>query len=185
MNVDSSTVLWGQAVMYTVYVLAIMALVGWFALRVTQEGPSRIKPKFFYTFVAVLITIGVSIHITTYNTIPWTAVDLHGGDLVADKVFDITVKDHKFTLPSDVLEISCDDLVQFNVTSEDLTYGFGLFRQNNSMLMQMQVVPGHPNILRWEFNRNGLYSIRSTEYSGPEGSQMIVPDSVRVSGCTE
>lgn len=185
MNIDSTTVLWGQALIYTIYVLAIMLLVGWFAVRVTQPGPAKLNPKFFYSFVATLVVIGVSIHITTYGTIPWTRIDLHGSDLVADKVFDISVKDHEFTLPSDVLEISCGDLAQFNVTSEDLTYGFGLFRKDNTMVMQMQVVPGHPNILRWEFNSNGIYSIRSTEYSGPAGSQMIVPDSVRVSGCTE
>lgn len=185
MTIDSATVLWGQAVIYTIYVLAIMLLVGWFALRVTRPGGAPLNPKLFYTFVGLLITIGVSIHITTYNTIPWTAVDLHGENLAIDKSFEIQVAKHEFTLPADVLEIECNDLVQFNVTSSDLTYGFGLFRKDSSMLMQMQVVPGHDNILRWEFNKNGVYSIRSTEYSGPAGAQMIVPDAVAVTGCTE
>ena len=185
MTIDSATVLWGQALIYTIYVLAILLLVGWFAIRVTRPGGAPVKPKLFYTFVGALITIGVSIHITTYNTIPWTAVDLHGEGLAIDKSFEIQVADHEFTLPSDIMEIDCDDLVQFNVTSADLTYGFGLFRPDHSMVFQMQVVPGHDNILRWEFGENGVYSIRSTEYSGPEGAQMIVPDAVRVSGCAE
>jgi cytochrome c oxidase subunit 2 len=72
----------------------------------------------------------------------------------------------------------------FSVTSEDLTYGFGLFREDNTLVMQMQVVPGHANDLLWEFQEEGDFSIRSTEYSGPEGDQMIVEDAVRVTGCS-
>ena len=52
------------------------------------------------------------------------------------------------------------------------------------MVFQMQVVPGHPNEVLWNFDENGLYTIRSTEYSGPDGDQMIVPDAVEVTGCS-
>ena len=58
----------------------------------------------------------------------------------------------------------------FTVTSSDLTYGFGLFRPDNSMLFQMQVVPGHRNDILWQFDKPGVYTIRSTEYSGPRAS---------------
>jgi heme/copper-type cytochrome/quinol oxidase subunit 2 len=53
------------------------------------------------------------------------------------------------------------------------------------MVFQMQVVPGHPNDVLWRFMENATYSIRSTEYSGPEGIHMVVPDAVRVSGCDD
>jgi cytochrome c oxidase subunit 2 len=81
------------------------------------------------------------------------------------------------------MQIQCGQKVMFNVTSNDLTYGFGLFRQDNSMLFQMQVVPGHVNDILWEFKQNGIYTIRSTEYSGPAGHQMIIKDAVHVTGC--
>jgi cytochrome c oxidase subunit 2 len=48
----------------------------------------------------------------------------------------------------------------------------------------MQVVPGHNNDVLWEFTKDATYSIRSTEYSGPAGYQMVVEDAVRVTGCT-
>lgn len=185
MSIDSTTVLWGQAIIYTIYVLAIMALVGWFAYNVTRTGPSVIKPKLFYSFVGLLITIGVSLHLITYNTIPWTKVDLHGGDYAAATSYELTVADHKFSVPASPMVAKCNELTQFNVTSSDLTYGFGVFRADNTMVFQMQVVPGHDNIIRWEFNHNGDYSIRSTEYSGPEGAQMIVPNAIKVTGCAE
>jgi len=44
----------------------------------------------------------------------------------------------------------------------------------------MQVVPGHRNDLLWKFDREGVYTIRSTEYSGPKGSRMILKDAVEV-----
>jgi cytochrome c oxidase subunit 2 len=72
------------------------------------------------------------------------------------------------------------DLVLFDVKSNDLTYGFGLFRKDNSMLFQMQVVPGHRNDILWRFEKPGVYTIRSTEYSGPKGAEMVVADAVEV-----
>jgi cytochrome c oxidase subunit 2 len=129
------------------------------------------------------VVLGVSLHIVTYNTIPWAPTDLHREGQQVDRAFDITVADHAFTLPEQPMRIGCDEMVRFGVTSEDLTYGFGLFRPDNSMLFQMQVVPGHPNEVLWEFTKDGTYTIRSTEYSGPEGIDMVVPDAVQVSGC--
>jgi cytochrome c oxidase subunit 2 len=53
------------------------------------------------------------------------------------------------------------------------------------MVFQMQVVPGHRNDILWHFNKPGLYTIRSTEYSGPKGAFMIKKDVVEVTGCEE
>jgi cytochrome c oxidase subunit 2 len=183
--VDSSIVLKGQTIAYTLYCLVIILVMGRFALRVTKGKSGVVKPGLFYTFVGFLIVLGVSLHIITYNTIPWTPVDLHREHFSPDKTFEITVEDHKFILPSDKLVIDCNDLVEFDVTSNDLTYGFGLFRQDNSMLFQMQVVPGHRNDILWKFNKSGVYTIRSTEYSGPKGIHMILKDAVEVVGCDE
>ncbi len=179
--VDSTMVLWGQTIAYTLYCLIIILLVAWFAWRVTRGGKSTaVRPALFYTFVGFLTVLGVSLHIITYNTIPWAEMDLNRSDFKPDKTFSITVKDHQFILPSEKLVIHVNDKVLFDVRSEDLTYGFGLFRNDNSMLFQMQVVPGHKNDLLWHFDREGIYTIRSTEYSGPKGAYMILKDAVHV-----
>lgn len=172
--VDSSIVLWGQTIAYTLYVSAIMSLVGWFAYKITKNEKSKeIKPALFYSLVGFLVVIGVSLHIVTHETIPWKSMDLNRATIKADKTFNISMANHKFNLPAEKIIIKTNDKVLFNVTSEDLTYGFGLFRQDNSMLFQMQVLPGHRNDILWQFDRPGIYSIRSTEYSGPKGFQMI------------
>jgi cytochrome c oxidase subunit II len=181
--VDSSKVLWGQTIAYTLYAVAIMALMAWFAHRLTRSGPSRIAPRLFYGFVGLLVVAGISLHVITYNTIPWAPLDVHRGSTTADQVVAISMRDHRFLLPSDRITVGCDTTVLFDVASKDLTYGFGLFRPDNSMVFQMQVVPGHPNDLLWEFGENATYTIRSTEYSGPEGVGMVAPNAVQVVGC--
>lgn len=179
--VDSQVVLWGQTIAYTCYALAIIALIAWFGYKVTKQGNEYKAPtKLFYVFVSILVVAGVSLHIITYNTIPWSPMDMNRAEIKADKVFDISVGNHEFKLPAEKLIIKVGEKALFKVVSEDLTYGFGLFRQDNSMVFQMQVVPGHMNDILWQFNKPGVYSIRSTEYSGPKGAQMIVENAVEV-----
>ncbi|MEN6330856.1 MAG: cytochrome C oxidase subunit II [Smithella sp.] len=179
--VDSNMVLTGQAVMYTLYALTIIAVIGWFGYRVTKNGKSKeIKPALFYTFVGCLVLAGVSLHIITHETIPWKPMDLNRAEYKADKTFKINIVKHKFILPTEKMIIKKGEIVRFNLTSEDLTYGFGLFRRDNSMLFQMQVLPGYVNDIIWLFDKPGIYTIRSTEYSGPEGIAMIEKNAVEV-----
>jgi cytochrome c oxidase subunit 2 len=178
---ESTDVLQGLILVYTLYCLAIISLMAWFGFKISKKGEgTAIKPGLFYSWVGFLIVLGVSIHIFTYNTIPWAPMDLNRKDIKADTVFDISVANHKFILPAEKLVVKVNQKVLFNVTSQDLTYGFGLFRTDNSMVFQMQVVPGHVNDILWQFPKPGIYSIRSTEYSGPAGAQMIVKDAVEV-----
>ena len=80
--------------------------------------------------------------------------------------------------------VPCNEYVVFDVVSNDLTYGFGLFRKDGSLVTQMQVVPGDRNDLMWLFHKNGVYTIRSTEYSGPKGGRhMTLIEAVVVQGC--
>jgi cytochrome c oxidase subunit 2 len=179
--VDSKVVLYGQTLAYTFYCIVIILLVAWFAYNVTREGKSKaVKPALFYSFVAFLTVLGVSLHLVTYNTIPWVEMDLNRSDYKPDRTFEISVKDHSFVLPEGKMQIVSGETVLFDVVSEDLTYGFGLFRPDNSMLFQMQVVPGHRNDILWKFEKPGIYSIRSTEYSGPKGVRMVIKNAIEV-----
>ena len=179
--VDSQLVLYGQTIAYTLYVVVILLLMAWFGYQITRNGgKSAVKPALFYSFVTFLVVLGVSLHIVTHETIPWKPIDLNRSEMQADKVFDINIRDHQFYLPADTMKVSCNELVNFRVTSEDLTYGFGLFRQDNSMVFQMQVVPGHMNDILWKFDKPEVLSIRSTEYSGWKGFNMVVKNAVIV-----
>ncbi len=183
---DSVDVLDTLKLVYTIYCLAAISLIAWYGYRITKEGPVNIvKPAIFWTYVTVLIVLGTGLHFLTYSVVPWVPIDLDRANIKAEKTFKITYKDHKIILDENPMMVPCGKKVIFDAYSEDLTYGFGIFRQNHTMVTQMQVVPDNGNDLMWEFNKNGTYYIRSTEYSGPKGAQMIVKNAVVVTGCKE
>lgn len=184
---DSVDVLQMLKLVYTLYTVSVISLIGWFALGVVNpEGKPRIvKASTFYTYVGALITVGVAIHIVTFNKIPWVEIDFKRDSLKAAQVVNITIQKHEFQLPSPKIELKCNEYVLFDVVSKDVTYGFGIFRQNNSMVTQMQVLPGSKNDLMWKFGKNGVYHLRSTEYSGPKGAKMYIKDVFEVKGCDE
>ncbi len=54
--IDSQVVLNGQTIAYTCYCIAILLLMGWFAIQVTKKGKgNKVKPALFYSFVGMLI----------------------------------------------------------------------------------------------------------------------------------
>ncbi len=95
----------------------------------------------------------------------------------------IEVRDYKFILPEKPITIPAGVPVEFIVISDDLTYGFGVFRKDGTMVFQMQVVPKpYENRITWVFEEPGHYDIRSTEYSGPKHPYMYIPDAIAVVG---
>lgn len=184
---DSIDVLATLKLVYGIYGLIAISLIGWFAYRITKpkDHDAGAKPAFFWTYVVVLALVGTGLHVLTYNAVPWVPIDLNRADIEADAVFDITYEDHQMSFSSFPMRVNCGEHVVFNATSNDLTYGFGIFRTDHTMVAQMQVVPQSRNDLMWKFDKNGTYYIRSTEYSGPEGAKMIARDALVVSGCEQ
>jgi len=184
---DSVDVLGMLKIVYTLYTVSVISLIAWFAKGVVNPAgkPRIVKPTTFYSYVGVLITVGVAIHIVTFNKIPWVEMDFKRDSIKAAQVVNIIVENHEFKLGSKKVDLVCNEYILFDVKSNDLTYGFGIFRQNNTMLTQMQVVPGSRNDLMWKFHKNGVYHLRSTEYSGPKGAHMYMKNVFEVSGCDE
>ena len=181
---DSLELLSFHWVAYSVYSALIISVVAWFGYNLTrQEKAKSIIRIPFYGFVGFLVVAGVGHHIFTYNSVPWVAQDINRHEIIPDKIYNISIKKHKFILPTEKMVINCKEQVLFDVTSEDLVYGFGLFRKDNTMVMQMQVNPGSKNDILWTFNQNGIYDLMSTEYSGPKGNDMFVKDAVEVIRC--
>jgi len=189
--VNSDLVASGLIWAYTIYSVSAMLLFAWFAYRITKPASKPVvKPVLFYSFTSLLIAIGVSLHLFTMKTIPWVEADINASSIVPDKVIKMEVDSFHFYLISDSgkiqlpiakpLVVKKGEKVMFDVYSNDLTYGVGLFRKNNSMITQMQVIPLYHNKLLWEFNETGIFTLRSTEYSGPKGTKMVVSNFLMV-----
>ncbi|MGD1836118.1 MAG: hypothetical protein ACPKQO_10400 [Nitrososphaeraceae archaeon] len=65
--------------------------------------------------------------------------------------------------------VKAGETVKFIAISEDVNHGFGILSSSKSMdtiLMQMQVVPGYDNVFYYTFDKPGTYTIRCLEYCG-------------------
>ncbi len=63
--------------------------------------------------------------------------------------------------------------VDFKVTSDDVSHGFGLFDPDGKMVSQIQVVPGVTSTLSTKLTKTGKYKILCFEYCGVGHAQMI------------
>ena len=184
---DSIDVLATLKLVYGIYAFIAISLIGWFGYRITKpkDDDTGAKPALLWTYVAVLAVVGTGLHFLTYAAVPWVPIDLNRANIEADTVFNITYEDHQMSFSSFPMQVGCGEHVVFNAVSNDLTYGFGIFRTDHTMVAQMQVVPQSRNDLMWKFEKNGTYYIRSTEYSGPKGAKMIAQDAIVVAGCDQ
>jgi cytochrome c oxidase subunit 2 len=180
-------------VAYTIYAFIIISIIAWFGYNLTRKEKAKSVVRIpFYTYIAFLVAGGVGHHIFTYNTIPWVSEDITRHEIKPDATYHFEIAKHKWKLPQKQITIECGKRVMFDVVSHDLVYGFGLFRQDGSLVLQMQVNPGSKNDILWTFLHNGEFDLTSTEYSGPaqyseDGKKdlMKVKKLIKVVGCKE
>ena len=127
----------------------------------------------------VLIVVFVIVNAVTLSSlIPWQTWQIWQKPSPS-QVVNVTYDNYVITMDTPV-EVKAGEYVQFSATTADVTYGFGVFRKDHSMVFQMQVLPGRTNVITWKFDEPGMYDVRSTEYSGPKHSEMFVPDAIEV-----
>ncbi len=131
-------------------------------------------------WLAILIIIFLIFNIATLTLVPWQKWLLPWVSVKPVKTFYITMNNYTFNLPAKPIIIKVNEPVEFIVYSKDVTYGFGVFRQDGTMVFQMQVIPWYNNSIIWIFDEPGNYTIRSTEYSGPEHPYMVIPNAIEV-----
>ena len=187
-------------VAYTIYAALIISVIAWFGYNLTRPEKAKSVVRIpFYTYIGFLVAMGVGHHIFTYNTIPWVSEDIMRHEIKADAEYKFEIAKHQWIGLPKKITVQCGQKIRFDVRSRDLVYGFGLFRQDGSLVTQMQVNPGtdvngilDSNDLLWTFNHNGVFNLTSTEYSGPgqyseDGKKdlMLVKNFVEVVGCNE
>ena len=132
--------------------------------------------RWLYVLIAVFLVFNA---VTLSPLVPWQKW-LLWSDPTPDQRISIEMEDYEIKLPAEGIEIRADEYVEFTVTSGDVTYGFGVFRPDGTMVFQMQVTPGYENRIIWKFDATGTYDVRSTEYSGPRHPEMFIKDAIRV-----
>jgi len=132
-------------------------------------------------WLGLLIVVALAFNVVTLSPlVPWQQWMLWGNPAPSQRI-PVEFQNYQIKLPPQGIQVKAGEFVEFVATSKDVTYGLGVFRQDGTMVFQMQVVPGYENKLLWKFDTPGTYNVRSTEYSGPRHSEMFVANAIRVS----
>ncbi len=132
--------------------------------------------RWLYVLIGVFVVFNA---VTLSPIVPWQKWLLWSKP-TPDQRVPIEFGEYEIRLPAQGIEVQVGDYVEFVATSEDVTYGLGVFRPDSTMVFQMQVLPGRENRIVWKFDQPGVYDVRSTEYSGPRHSEMHVQDAIHV-----
>ena len=141
--------------------------------------PHGMERSWFYFLLAIvlignLVTLSPLIPSASYGM--WT-------QSTPVETITIQVVNYHFMMPQVPITVPVGKVVEFILVSHDVTYGFGVFRKDGTMVFQMQVVPEpYKNTLLWVFDQPGFYDVRSTEYSGPLNPFMYIPNAIDVEG---
>ena len=135
----------------------------------------KAEKRWLYFLIVIFVIVNV---VTLSSLIPWQTWQIWQNP-TPSQVVEVTYDNYVITMDAPV-QIKANEYIQFDATSADVTYGFGVFRKDNSMVFQMQVLPGRTNTIVWKFDETGMYDVRSTEYSGPKHSEMVVRDALEV-----
>ena len=175
----------GLITVYTVFIVSFIYITSKGKAEIKTDGgkkPHNGMERSEKIWLGVLFTIAVIGNIIFLSPLLPSMQYQAYLDKEPVKTIVITMEDHQFILPENPIEIPLGEPVEFKVYSNDLTYGFGVFRKDGTMVFQMQVVPGYENRIVWVFDEPGVYTIRSTEYSGPEHPYMVLYDVIVVGG---
>lgn len=174
-------------IFYGIYLGLVCLFFVWFIARIRKnprespgEEPSHGMDRRELVFFGGLATVVVLAHIITLsNIVPWQKWSLWSRP-TPQKIYAIEVADYRFAFPESPMRVPAGKFVEFDLTSKDVTYGFGVFRKDGTMVFQISVLPGHRNRYVWTFLDPGYYDVRSTEYSGARHSSMWVPNAILV-----
>ncbi len=143
-----------------------------------EKGMER-DEKIWLVFLLVVAIVGnivmLSPAIPSIRNVLWV-------NQVPEKTFEIFIENYEFKLPKYPVRIKVGQPVEFIVRTNDVTHGFGVFREDGTMVFQIQVLPGYDNRIVWVFDEPGSYTIRCTEYCGFRHSEMVVYDAIMVEG---
>jgi cytochrome c oxidase subunit 2 len=124
---------------YGLYMGLVIAFFAWFAFKVRARPKGLVhEPRHdrIHTrekvFFGILVTAVLAAHAITLSPwVPWQTWRLWS-DPEPVQSFDIDVSGYAFHLPDTPLRVRPGQFVEFNVTSQDVTYGFGVFRKDGS-----------------------------------------------------
>ena len=150
--------------------LFLMAGIAWFFIdniRHSHEAPDDNRLANRRTpFIWALAAFGVVISVASLWSWPHALS-------AADDVVTVNATGGQWYWDIDVEEVPALRPVVFNVHTEDVNHGFGVYGPNGRLHFQVQAMPGYVNQIDYVFNELGLYQVLCMEFCGVAHHDMI------------
>jgi cytochrome c oxidase subunit 2 len=188
----------GLNALYLAFILALavaittvaFVMVYW-STKHPEQGDSHGLAKYEKHWTIIILAIFIAFAVSTTPFLPYPYA--HQG-VTPNMVIDVTGQQFAWTLCNapnwanastslnnpacypnknvTYIPVRAGDTVLFNVTSHDVTHGFGVYQCTDpscstaSLLAQVQVMPGFYNSILVTFKTAGIYYIRCLEFCG-------------------
>ena len=123
----------------------------------------------------ILVVAGVIIYIATTQVLPYAATR----SAPASEAVEIDAVGRQWLWQLSQNEVEAGTTVIFNVTTEDVNHGLGIYDSELRLLAQTQAMPGYRNKLEFTFNEPGEYKLLCLEYCGLAHHSMSIPFNVK------
>jgi len=106
--------------------------------------------------------LGSAVVVAFVISIPWFPYP-HAKQLQAQRHYRVVAEQFGFQLPE---AVPLNTPIIFDVTSQDVNHGFGIYDPTGVLVSQVQAMPDYVNHLSVEFTTPGRYLVRCLEYCG-------------------
>jgi len=154
--------------------VALIAVV--YSTRHPEEKDSHALAKYERHWVVAIIIIFI---LFSVSTLPYLPYPYAHSNIKPTMIVDVQAQQFSwcFTAPPQFgtqpgspcvfnYPIPVGNTVLFNVTSIDVTHGFGVYDSAGAIIFQVQVMPGYYNNIMYQFTTPGIYYVRCLEFCG-------------------
>lgn len=158
-----------------VFMLIIAGVFIWVALssRKKQKDYEPIVKRWYkartvYGTIVVVIMLVATIY--TLRMLPYNK-PIYGEASENPTVVDVEAIQFGWNISKTEFEVG--ESVQFDVTTPDVTHGFGLYDKDMELIAQTQAMPDYTNTVYVTFDEPGTYTVLCLEYCGLGHHQMM------------
>lgn len=149
-----------------IFILAIAGVFIWVALSSKKKKayPPIIKKWYkartIYGVLLVILMLVVTIY--TLRDLPFNKpASVESADIIS-----VDAEAFQFGFELSQSEFKVGDTIEFNVTTRDVTHGFGLYSPDMDLIGQTQAMPDYTNTFYITLEEAGTYEILCLEYCG-------------------
>lgn len=148
------------------FILLIAGVFLWVAIQSKKESDYEpvvkkwYKARSIYGILLVMLMLVVTIY--TLRELPYNKP----GHVANADVIPVNVEAFQFGFDIDQKVFSVGDTVEFDVTTRDVTHGFGLYDPDMVIIAQTQAMPDYTNSFFVTFEKPGTYEVLCLEYCG-------------------